>query len=246
MRFHDFGRVRKVSEKAAESRELTFIISTAARDRHGTVLNQSNWKLDNYMRNPVVGYMHNLFGDLFNPPDPDDIIARTIQVWKDYIDDGSLALLATAKFEPPEINRKADQIFKKILFGSMGATSVGFQELGKGHYGSDDEDRGGKNETYYFEGQELLEWSLVNIPSNPDTGKRKLGSFAGSNKDMVSFAQKELGKYFRPSRVEEMTIGEIISLMEAKSLGIKISDPLSAVRQLKAIETVERLKRLHL
>jgi len=244
MRYHDFGRVRKITEDAADSRELTFIISTSARDRHGTVLNQKNWKLDNYMRNPIVAYMHNLFGDLFSAPNPDDIIARTIQVWREHLDDGSLALLATAKFEPPEINRKADQIFKKIIFGSMGATSVGFQELGKGNYGSGDEDRGGKNETYYFEGQELLEWSLVNIPSNPDTGKRKLGSFAGSNKDMVSFAQKELGKYFRPSRVEEMTIGEIISLMEAKSLGIKISDPVSAVRQLKAIETVERLKRL--
>ena len=246
MKYHNFGRVRKISDDVSETRTLSFIISSSSRDRHGTVLNQNNWQLDNYRRNPIVSYMHNLFGDLFNPPDPNDIIARTTQLWRDYLEDGSQALFASAEFEPAELNPKADTIFKKIIFGSMGATSVGFQEVGKGRYGTGDEARGEKNETYYFEGQELLEWSIVNIPSNPDTGKRSLRTYATSNQDMVSYAQKELGKFFRASRLEEMTIDEIIALLKAKSLGIKSSDPARAIKQMKAIETVDRLKRLHL
>lgn len=246
LKYHSFGTVRKIGEDASKTRMITFVISTSSRDRHGTVLNQNNWYLNNYQKNPVVAYQHNLFGNLFTPPDPDDVIAKTVKLWRETLDDGSLALLASAHFEPAEINQKADKIFQKIIFGSMGATSVGFQEVGGGSYGKGDEAKGGKNETYYFDGQELIEWSIVNIPSNPDAGKRTLRFFSASNQDMVSYAQRELGKYFRPSRLEEMTIDEIISILRAKSLGINISNPPLAVKQLRAIETVDRLKRLHL
>ena len=48
--------------------------------------------------------------------------------------------------------------------------------MGDGHYGDGEEGEGRLNETYYFSGQELLEWSVV-IPSNPE-GKERL-IFAG-------------------------------------------------------------------
>ena len=48
----------------------TFIASTSDPDRHRTVLNQGNWKLDNYRNNPIIGYQHNLYGDMCNAPDP--------------------------------------------------------------------------------------------------------------------------------------------------------------------------------
>jgi hypothetical protein len=43
---------------------------------------------------------------------------------------------------------------------------VGFVPIGKGKYGEGDQAQGRSNETYFFEGQELLEWSIVHVPSN--------------------------------------------------------------------------------
>ena len=71
-----FGQVREIPTNVEESRIIPFVLSTPTRDRHHTILNQANWNLDNYRKNPVVGYMHNLYGDMCNPPNPDDIIAQ--------------------------------------------------------------------------------------------------------------------------------------------------------------------------
>ena len=47
------------------------------RDRHRTVLNPAAWQLDNFNRNGIVGYQHNVYGDgLCSGPNPDDVIGR--------------------------------------------------------------------------------------------------------------------------------------------------------------------------
>src|SRR5688572_14151855 len=58
-----------------KTRKIPFVISTSAKDRHRTVLNMKNWKLDNFNRNPIVGYQHNVYGDnMCVPPNPDDVL----------------------------------------------------------------------------------------------------------------------------------------------------------------------------
>ena len=88
----------------------------------------------------------------------------------DQLKDGQL--LVDVEFEPAEINELAEKIYQKLLFGSLKAVSVGFMPIGKGQWGKDEESLDGKNPTYYYAGQELLEVSVVNIPANPNALKK--------------------------------------------------------------------------
>lgn len=161
------GQVRDLPE--GDSRKVVFTASTNARDRHRTVLNQEKWDLENFNRNPIIGYQHNVYGDWFREPNPDDVLGPA-RAW---VDNGQL--LVEIDFEEKDLNPLADKIFRKVKNGTLRAVSVGFLEKGEGKYGDKEngESRGQENETYYFEGQELLEVSVVNIPSNPEALKKK-------------------------------------------------------------------------
>lgn len=144
-----------------DSRTYQFKISDESRDRHGTVIKSDAWKLENYNANPIVAYMHHTSDDwwLETKADADDILGPG----KAYMDGNEL--IGEVTFETEDINPLADKIKKKIDYGTLRATSVGFIPI-KGHWGveEDGEDTG----TYYYDMVELLEFSIVNIPSNPN------------------------------------------------------------------------------
>lgn len=219
-----FGLRRDIPSNVEETRTIPFILSTFTRDRHGTVLNQDNWKLENYRKNPLVGYQHNLSGGLFKAPDPDYIIGKDLNPHIEGT--GSTKLLAgLVQFEPASINPMAEKIFRKVLFGSLSQSSVAFLEVGQGKYGEGKEARGREAETYYFEGQELLEWSIVNIPSNPDAGKRSVRFLREESRGVQMYAFLELGAIFQKNQIENMSVPDILTLLEAKDLGCKEKDP---------------------
>ena len=229
-KFH-FGNIRSVPEGAEESRIIPFILSTYTKDRHGTVLNQDNWKLDNYRKNPVVAYQHNLSGGLCSEPNPDFIIGKSISLSIDGMGKDRM-LVAEAQFEPGEINPLAEKVFRKILFGSLNRSSVGFIPVGGGSYGQGEEAEGRENETFYFEGQELLEWSVVNIPSNPDAGTRDYTRrMREEGYAALMYAWKELGGRFRLSQIEEFSARNILDLLDGKEIDIKENNP-DRVREL--------------
>ena len=227
----DFGHIREIPKDAAESRIIPFILSTPARDRHKTVLNQENWLLDNYRKNPIVAYQHNLFGDMCNPADPNDVIGKSSNVNVETLN-GVKSLTGSVEFEPADINQKAEQIFRKVLFGSISSASVGFVPIGEGWYGERDQDQGNENETYYFAGQELLEWSVVNIPSNPEAGKRKVGYMRDHVAAALSYASRALNMRF--SKLETLRICDILDLLEGRDIGEKTEDPEKARAAIRA------------
>lgn len=158
------SEIRKRNE---ETRTITFVASDGARDAAGTVLNQEGWNLKRYEKNPIVGYQHEVYGG-WDGSDPDNVIGKA----RAYVEDGEL--LADITFEPKDVNEKAEKIYKKLLFGSLNAVSVGFRSIGKGRWGEGEEALDGSNPTYYYAGQELLEISVVNIPSNPNAVRRAM------------------------------------------------------------------------
>lgn len=161
---HIEGELRAIPEDVEKTRTIPFIISSEKKDAHGTVLSIDGWDLKRYNKNPIVGYQHDVYGDdLFKSPNPDSVIG----IGKVYVEDKML--IGEIKFEPPEINPVAEKIFRKVLHGSLRATSVGFLPIEKGKY-VDNEESGG---TYYYGRRELLEFSIVNIPSNPDAVRRE-------------------------------------------------------------------------
>ena len=155
------GMVRALGEE--DSRTVEFVISNETTDRHGTVFMADGWNLDQYRNNPIVAYQHQTTGGLFTGDNPDTIIG-TSEVRLE-----GTQLIARATFEPAEINPLAEKIYRKILAGTLRAASVGaIPEAG--HWGV--EEAGENPDTFYFTRQTLLEWSVVNIPSNPDALKR--------------------------------------------------------------------------
>lgn len=244
-----FGLVRNIPANAEETRTISFINSTFTKDRHGTVLNQDNWKLDNFRLNPIVGYAHNLSGGLLTDPNPDFVIGKDVHPHIERIA-GKNALAGAVQFEPADINPLAEKIFRKVLFGSLNSSSVGFLPVGQGAYGTGDEARGQINETYYFAGQELLEWSVVNVGSNPDAGKRNNGSrMRDQSPAAINYAFRELYPWngLKSSQIESMTVEDVLLMFDAKDLDIKEKDPLKVRRLLndpKAKEDLIEFERL--
>ena len=203
------AELRAIPDNVDETRTVEFVISNEKRDRHGTVLKLDGWKLDNYKRNPVVGWSHSLHGSMFGEPDPDSVIGKG-EVFKE-----GNNLIGRVTFEPAEINPLAEKIFQKVKFGSLRTASVGFTPTGEPVYGKGDEARGGKNETQYFPGQELLEWSIVNIPSNPTASKREYADELDSFLESVS---KALDGKLTQDELRKMTIDGIIKPMNGESV----------------------------
>jgi hypothetical protein len=204
-----FGELRALAPNVEETRTVQFVISNSTRDRHRTVLNPSKWQLDNFNRNGIVGYQHNVYGDgMCDGPNPDDVIGRG----RAFLEGDQL--IGEVVFEPAEINPQAEKIFRKVLFGSLRATSVGFTEIGKGKYGTGTEARNGPDETYYFEGQELLEFSIVNIPSNPDATKRALRD---QTSHALMFIKRALGDATSFADIESMKVADVLRLLDKAS-----------------------------
>lgn len=147
--------LRKV-ESDNDVQEYAFVISNSNPDRHGTVIPLDRWKLDNYRANNVVFYNHETSS--WTKSDPDYLIGHS------RVEVEGENLIGYLTFETEDINELAEKIRKKVDFGSMKATSVGFNPISAGHWG--DERDGEDPDLYYFGDVDLLEWSIVNIPSN--------------------------------------------------------------------------------
>jgi len=241
-----YGQRGNIPKGAEESRIIPFILSTYAKDRHGTVLNQEKWELENYRKNPVVASQHNLFGGLCTEPDPNFVIGKSVRV---EIEGTGVdrSLVADAQFEDAVINPLAEKIFRKIIFGSLSRSSVGFLPVGDGHFGEGEEGEGRIDETYYFAGQELLEWSIVNIPSNPDAGKRAgMRQLREEGYVALMYAAKELGSRFSLSQIEHFSVRDILDLLDGKDLELRERDPQKLRRLLAEAEArADRWERMY-
>lgn len=154
-----YSQIRKINED--DSRKVEFVISTNDKDRHGTRLNMDGWNLLNYNMNGIVGFNH----EVYSSTDPDLIIGKG-RAWVEG-EGTDKKLIGEVEFETEDINPLAEKIYKKVKNGTLKATSVGFTPIEKnGKYG---EQRG---DAFHYFGQELLEFSIVNIPSNPKAVKR--------------------------------------------------------------------------
>lgn len=199
------GHFRAVSKGENGEKVYTFTASTSDPDRHKTVVNQKNWKLENFNLNPIIGYQHNLYGDLCGVGDPDDVIGKSVRT---YIEDDSLMIDVVFDQE----NEKARKIQSKVERGFLNTVSVGFIELGEKKIGL--KDLGQDPELEYFEGQELLEVSIVNIPSNPKANKKALRS---QTFDALKYIYRELGGEFKLSEIESMSVRDILDLLNKEN-----------------------------
>lgn len=158
----------RVFTKAEDSDEFdaVFIASNEALDSHNTVIPVGNWDLSRYNSNPVVLYQHYGYGGWFEgKPDPDTVIGKGHATVR------GDSLMLSVEFDDVSNNEIAEKVKAKVEGGFLNAVSVGFIETSEGRYIDADGEEvkdWRKADHYEFGEVELLEVSVVNIPSNPE------------------------------------------------------------------------------
>ncbi len=125
----------------AEARLVEAVISTGRRDRDGDIVEPAGWVLDSFLRNPVVLWLH----DQAKP------IGRCVEIRRE-----GDALVATTQFAKTPL---AEEIWALYRDGFLRAWSVSFLALEWEPLPD-----GGRR----FTKQELLEYSAVSVPANPE------------------------------------------------------------------------------
>jgi hypothetical protein len=135
-----------------ESRILEFTISTASVDRYGDTIAVDGWELENYKKNPVVLWAH----------DNDSLpVAKCTKI---FIEGGALKALTDFTPAGPNWPRFNETVYEMYLGGYLSATSVGFMPM----EWKWNEDPAAGRDGIDFLRQELLEFSAVVVPANPE------------------------------------------------------------------------------
>lgn len=151
-------QVRALTTEQIENRQAEFVISSETPDTYDTVFRLDGWDLTRFNNNPIVLYGHRSWDG-----DPDSVIG-TGEVYRE----GNL-LIGKVTFEDAEINPLAEKVFRKVQAGTLRMASIGANPT-HGDWG--DKNKGEDPDILYFSRQELLEFSIVPIGSNPDALKR--------------------------------------------------------------------------
>jgi hypothetical protein len=135
-----------------EDRIYDFVASTNSEDRHGTRL--FGWKLDNYARNSVILWSHN--GEI--PP-----IGRALRTWVD----GDV-LRIRIQFPPEGVHELADTVRRLVEEDYLRSGSVGFIPGRVVYPWEREQDEDSTDDSIHLLENELVEYSLTPVPSNPD------------------------------------------------------------------------------
>lgn len=148
-----------------ETRSFEVVASTDTVDSHGDIIEQT-WDLNRYRKNPVVFWNHNNFESsrwsFGGACDPEDFLpigkAENVRVESGALVAKIVLLKATDEEEP-----LVAKIWRRVEQGVLRAVSVGF------YPGTITEELAPGGTLFRIGECELLEISLVPIPSNPDT-----------------------------------------------------------------------------
>jgi len=165
--------VKKLGE-----RQYEFVASTSTQDRDGEVINAEGWDTKNFKKNPVIMYAH----DYHSLP-----VGRAPRVW---MSDGKLK--NTVEFPPEGTYEFADIVERLVDTGYLKTESVGF--IPKKWEDGDGE----KAPRRTYTKQELLEISIVPVPSNPDALRNAVEDGVITTKEFEAITKpEETDEYIR-------------------------------------------------
>lgn len=198
-------KIFSATTKAADDNTRTLIvtITTDSPDRSGDVVVPKGGDLENFRKNPVVLYAHNYSG----LP-----IATCIDL---AVNEHNI--VAKVQFPEKGIYELADIVYEMYTSDPalLSAWSIGFIAKEYEEIEDDDDDEYSSwYGSYEFTSWEMLEFSAVPVPANPEalTQVRTLGF----NPDTVKDAWKELKKKKALKMVKEELVKEVAEVPEVK------------------------------
>lgn len=161
------------AEGEGEDKPLSFILSTADRDRYGDVVEQTGWDLTNYEKNKVMLWAH----DYRQAPvgSPSFVGVK-----------GGNLVGEAVKFQQRDVHEFGWAVGQMYRQGFLNTVSVGFQPV-EWSWFEDEEGEGIR-----FIKSELLEFSAVPIPANPNALQLGLKSIGASAKGFVEWIERSL------------------------------------------------------
>ena len=178
------GEIRGIDEK---ERTLTAYVSTNARDRMNEVMLADGVDFSKFKKNPVVLFAH----DYRQPP-----IGRALWIKRD-----GEGIMSKMQFANTEF---AQEVFSLYKDGFMKAFSVGFipKEVEDGD--------GEKTPRRTYKKWELLEYSAVPVPANPEALMLAVSKGLHISDDLKKMFEKKEEEEITPEPVIEATAPEII------------------------------------
>lgn len=193
------------------TRSFDIVASTASLDSHGDIVEQS-FKLERYLKNPVVLWNHNIHAR--NGDDPEGALpighSSIVTMGSGELVARMQLIIGTADEEP-----LIDKIWRRVVQKAIRAASIGFMP-GK----ITEEKLPGGGVIYHLSENELYEISLVPIPSNPDAVAKSIAA------DRSNFRRICGDSNHRKAEDMGMELTEHESLMKAADL--RASDALKA------------------
>lgn len=181
---------------ASPGEGMDFVLSDGSMDRHGTRLNPNGWDLTNFKKNPIALFGHSSAFPIGT--------WEKVRVEKDRLV-GRLVMAAAGT------SARIDEIRQLVEQGILRAVSVGFNVLKFGQAGKSDFD---------FEEMELMEASLVSVPSNTNAiAKARALKISESTIRMAFGEQAETGQRavspgknaVKPPKIERPTAVKTLS-----------------------------------
>jgi len=221
-------QIKKVDD---ETNKYNFIVSSESIDRDGDILRVSGWDLKQYKKNPVVLFGHGHTGDLGLP------IGRATKVWKDTSVEPK-KLMMEMEFVPKEIYPFAGLIRDMVDKGFIKTGSVRF--LPKEIKDIDPKDipdgyTGLKGREYTK--QEMIEYSVVTLPANPDCERLALKS-----KEIADANSKEIKEWLSKGMDEviEEKQGRVLSKKNETTLRTAVNMLNELLKEVEVSETPEQ------
>ena len=152
-----------VREKAVKNRatNIWFRASTPAVDRYGEMVRSTGIKIDNFIKNPIFGWSHKVYGGM----EKKDIIGKVVDFdISEEAFDVEVEFIPTAGLEDGTGYSYLDM----VKGGFLGAVSIGFSGI------KFSMEKIKESMVRVWDETDLLEVSLVGIPANPETEKRSL------------------------------------------------------------------------
>ena len=181
------------AEVKSQAGKVQFCISSTAAERMGDVIAVNGWKLDAYKSNPVVLWAH----DRKQPP-----IARATKIW---------TAGNRLEFTPKEMYPFGAMIGDMVREGFLTGVSVGFRPI-KHAWNSE-------RQGYDFLESELLEYSVVPVPANPEA------LLVGSGKKAAAPTSRKSAKPNADAIVASIAKNDDVWLKLAKVILETMADP---------------------
>ncbi len=203
-----------------EGRVIKYIFSDETVDRYGDIIRQDGVDLDNFKKNPVIQLFHNY--SMFS-------IGMSIKTWTEDKKTVGYVLFLDDRVDDSGVSERA---FKMARAGVLKAGSVGFMPI-EARMPTGDERAAWGMSPYGVEytKSELLEYSLVPVPANPNALQDAISKGLITKSDLAPLVEKKL-----------IPRGIFGKLEDATPVAKWIDEDEAHVYELRDVEQIENTK----